>query len=155
MLESHQFVRDVTLLREQVPGFDIFPFCVPAIKHLEKLVLHPAVTFLIGENGSGKSTLLEALAVAFGLNPEGGSLNLRFSSRSTHSNLHNFLRLTRGVERPQDAYFLRAESFYNVASQIDDLDENPDDVRCQPPPLINSYGGVSLHNQSHGALTRS
>ena len=150
MLKSHQFVRDVTLLREQVPGFDVFPFCVSAIQHLEKLALHPAVTFLIGENGCGKSTLLEALAVAFGLNPEGGSINLRFSSRSTHSNLHNFLRLTRGVESPRDAYFLRAESFYNVASQIDDLDENPDDVRYSPPPLINSYGGLSLHNQSHG-----
>ena len=103
------------------------------------------VTFFVGENGTGKSTLLEAIAVAYGFNAEGGSKNFAFSTNETHSELYRHLTISRnGFAR--DGYFLRAESFYNVASNIDALDEQP---ACAPP-LIGSYGGVSLHRQSHG-----
>ena len=114
---------------------------------------------LFGENGSGKSTLLEAIAIAWGFNPEGGSRNFRFSSRSrgmgvspmsggaSYSNLHEHLQLARGVARPRDGFFLRAESFFNLASEIDRLDEDKD---CPEPPVASAYGGRSLHEQSHG-----
>lgn len=117
---------------------------IPAIRDLSTLDFskHP-VTFLVGENGSGKSTLLEAIAVAAGFNPEGGSKNLRFSSMDTHSSLHRNLRLIRSPVLPKDGYFLRAESFYNMASSIDRLDEGTGD-------LAGAYGGRSLHHQSHG-----
>jgi predicted ATPase len=96
------------------------------------------VTFFVGENGSGKSTLLEAIAVAMGFNAEGGSRNFNFSTHESHSNLHEHLRLARGVSAPRDAYFLRAESFYNVSSEIERLG------------VVSAYGGRPLHEQSHG-----
>lgn len=99
----------------------------------------------MGENGSGKSTLLEAMAVASGFNPEGGTRNFNFSTRDTHSHLGEYITLSR-CRYPKDGFFLRAESFYNVASNIDQMDEEP----SFSPRLIDSYGGVSLHNQSHG-----
>lgn len=124
-----------------------YPFSLPAVKSLDTLRLHPNVTFIVGENGSGKSTLLEAIAIAWGFNPEGGTRNFNFSSRESHSGLHQFLRLSRGVARARDGFFLRAESFYNVASEIDILDEQPAPAG---PPIKDSYGGKSLHRQSHG-----
>ncbi|MUI14364.1 AAA family ATPase [Massilia dura] len=135
----------MTLLRDTVPGFDRYPFSLPAVKHLDQLAFHPAVTFIVGENGSGKSTLLEAIAVALGYNAEGGSRNLRFGTRDSHSPLHGHLRISRGYRKPRDGYFLRAESFFNVATALERLDEGPGG-----PPLIDSYGGHSLHEQSHG-----
>ncbi len=107
---------------------------------------HPKVTFLIGENGTGKSTLLEAIAVECGFNAEGGSRNFNFSTRSSHSPLHRVLTLRKGLRRPRDGYFLRAESFFNVATEIENLDAVP----APAPPIINSYGRRSLHEQSHG-----
>ena len=103
------------------------------------------VTFLVGENGTGKSTLLEAIAVACGFNPEGGTRNFNFSTRATHSVLGEYLTPVR-KGYPRDGFFLRAESFYNVASNIDDMDEGP----SFGGRVIDSYGGVSLHKQSHG-----
>jgi predicted ATPase len=104
------------------------------------------VTFVIGENGSGKSTLLEAIAVAWGLNPEGGSRGFSFDTRSSHSVLHDYIRLVRGVKSPSDGFFLRAESFFNVATEIEKLDEEPG-----PGTLIGpAYGARPLHEQSHG-----
>jgi predicted ATPase len=90
--------------------------------------------------------LLEAIAVVAGFNPEGGSRNFAFSTRASHSDLHRYLRLSRGYKRPKDGYFLRAESFYNVASEIERLDEDP----LGGPPIKSYYGGQSLHAQSHG-----
>ncbi len=96
------------------------------------------VTFFVGENGSGKSTLIEAIAVAMGYNAEGGSKNFNFSTKNTTSMLHDELQLSR-IAYESDGFFLRAESFYNAATNIDDLRIN-----------IDNYGGKSLHNQSHG-----
>jgi predicted ATPase len=112
------------------------------------LALHPNVAFLVGENGAGKSTLIEAIAVASGLNAEGGSRNFNFSTRASHSVLHDHIRLDRGNgrARPRDWYYLRAESFYNVVTEIENLDSIP----SNSPKIGWSYGGKSLHEQSHG-----
>ncbi len=144
--ETNHYLLEVRLMREKVPSFDDFPFCLPVVRHLETLVLHPAVTFLIGENGTGTSTLLEAMAIVCGFNPEGGSRNFKFTTRASHSDLDRFLRPVRSPRRPKDGFFLRAESFYNVATEIERLDAEPSIA----PPVIDSYGGVSLHQQSHG-----
>lgn len=85
---SKQFVSRVALKTEQIASFDGYPFCLPAVRHLGILELHPKVTFVVGENGSGKSTLLEAIAVAYGFNPEGGTRNFGFNTRQSHSPLH-------------------------------------------------------------------
>jgi len=138
-----QFIRSIRLSRDKVDGRE-FPFNLPAIKNLKSLDLHKKVTFFVGENGSGKSTLLEALAVAMGFNAEGGTVNFNFSTKATHSNLHEHLIVTKGVKEARNGFFLRAESFYNVASEIDRLDKE------SPQPLMPSYGGISLHEQSHG-----
>src|SRR5207249_1476987 len=114
------------------------------------LAFHPKVTFLVGENGIGKSTLLEAVAVACGLNPEGGSRNFNFTTRASHSPLDECLRLGRAPGLPGDSYFLRAETFYNVASEIERLDRDDPRSYFRPPPIIDAYGGRSLHEQSHG-----
>ena len=81
-----------------------------------RLHFHKPITFFVGENGSGKSTLLEAIAVAYGFNPEGGTKNYNFSTYDSHSELCNAIRLIKGIHKPGWGYFLRAESFYNVAS---------------------------------------
>lgn len=142
---SEQFLVEVRLVKERVPGFESYPFSLNAVKNLDKLTLHPSITFIIGENGSGKSTLLEAVAVAWGFNAEGGSQNFHFDTKASHSILHDFVQLSRGYKKPQNGYFLRAESLYNVATEIDELDKQPGRRR-----IIDSYGGVSLHAQSHG-----
>jgi predicted ATPase len=141
-----RYVREVKLRRDKIESFDVYPFSLPVVRHLDTLELHSAVTFLVGENGSGKSTLMEALAVAWGFNPEGGTKNFRFGTRASHSALHAYLRLVKGVRRPRDGFFLRAESLFNLASEIEHLDEDP----TAGPPIINSYGYRSLHEQSHG-----
>ena len=121
---------------------------LPVIKYLaanRRLSLSSDITFFVGENGTGKSTLLEAIAVAFGFNAEGGSRNFNFSTNETHSELWRYLTLIKRA-RPRDGFFLRAESLYNVATNIDDLDRLPGPSR----KIIDSFGGISLHNQSHG-----
>ncbi|MCH3965420.1 MAG: AAA family ATPase [Clostridium sp.] len=143
LLECNQFLRSIELKRNEVKSFSEYPYSLPIIKNLSSLAFHPKVTFIVGENGSGKSTILEAIAVACGFNPEGGTINFNFSSRDTHSKLYNYIRLVRGVRKPKDGFFLRAESFYNLATNIDELDR-------ESPGLIFSYGGKSLHKQSHG-----
>lgn len=144
-IESKSFLHTCRLNREKVPSFSDYPFSIPTIRSLDELEFHPKVTFFVGENGSGKSTLLEALAVNLGLNPEGGSRNFKFQSRESHSTLHQHLKLAKGIKRPRDLYFLRAESFFNLATEIERLDKEPGGA-----PIISYYGGVSLHEQSHG-----
>jgi len=118
---------------------------LPAVQRLlfgEPLSFSSDVTFFVGENGMGKSTLLEAIAVACGFNAEGGSRSFDFSTSRTHSNLYESLVVSRQAY-PKDGFFLRAESFYNAATYLDELDG-------ETPGLLDSYGGVSLHRQSHG-----
>lgn len=141
-----QYIRSISLKRDKIEAFDHFPLSLPVVKALGQLELHPKVTFFIGENGSGKSTFLEAIAVSLGFNPEGGTKNFSFTTRSSHSTLHEYLRIAKGVHRPRDGFFLRAESFFNVATNIEQLDAEP----SFGPPIINSYGFRSLHEQSHG-----
>lgn len=128
---------------------DSYIFGLPVVQSLirkEQLLFKNKVTFFVGENGTGKSTLLEAIAVSFGFNAEGGTRNFNFSTAETHSDLCQYLTVVKGIKRPKDGFFLRAESFYNVASNIDKMDSEP----SFEPKVIESYGGVSLHKQSHG-----
>jgi predicted ATPase len=143
---SSQFLQRMTLRRDTVDSFERYPFCLPAVRSLDQLDFHPKVTFFVGENGSGKSTLLEAIAVSLGFNAEGGSKNFNFGTRRSHSELHEHLRIAKGFKRPRTGFFLRAESFFNVATEIENLDPEPG----LGAPVINSYGGRSLHEQSHG-----
>jgi predicted ATPase len=123
-----------------------YPFNLPlvhAIRASGGFALSPGVTAIVGENGSGKSTLIEAIAVALGLNPEGGSRSLRFSTRATESELGTYARAVRAPGRERRSFFLRAESFYNVATQIEEIDAGSSE-------LLAAYGGRSLHTRSHG-----
>lgn len=122
------------------PDGNSYLFDLPVIRHLhtaKHLEFRKPVTFFVGENGTGKSTLLEAIAVASGFNPEGGSRDFSFSTKRSHSDLHQFITPIK-AGYPQDGFFLRGESFYNTATY---LDENSNLLR---------YGGISLHEQSHG-----
>ena len=123
-----------------------FPLQLSAFKHLDELIFHPNVTYIVGENGMGKSTLLEGIATAIGFNAEGGSMNFNFSSYDSHSNLNEYIRVAKGVNRPKDHFFFRAETYYNVATNIEELDSEPE----SGPKIIDGFGGQSLHEQSHG-----
>lgn len=135
------FIQAVEIIPEN--RTDEYTWQIPAISSFSRMSLDKPITFFVGENGTGKSTLLEAIAVAYGFNPEGGSKNFAFSSVETHSSLWKSIRLIKGAKRPNDGFFLRAESFYNVASEIERLDDHTNS-------LFQSYGGKSLHQQSHG-----
>jgi predicted ATPase len=141
-----RFVRRVRLPARASTGR--YPFTLPAVAWLaastEGLEFPAGVTFLVGENGTGKSTLIEALAIAAGFNPEGGSQNFRFATHASESSLGEALVLTWGTAKPRTGFFLRAESYYNVASEIERLDAEPG------PPLLPAYGGISPHERSHG-----
>ena len=138
LLEDKPYLREIQLKRDDIDSFDDYPFCIPAVKELDHLEFHPDVTFFVGENGTGKSTLIEAIAVAQGFNPEGGTKNSTFSTSHTHSQLHKFIKSIKSFKHPRDGYFLRAESFYNVATLMDETG------------YLTGYGGKSLHQQSHG-----
>ncbi len=143
---QRHYIRSVQLHSPISPSSYLYD--LPAIRHLRTngpLTFTRDVTFFVGENGTGKSTLLEAIAVAYGFNPEGGSRNFTFSTHNSHSELHDHILLTK-EDYAKDGFFLRAESLYNVASNIDDLDSIP----AAAPTIISGYGGVSLHEQSHG-----
>lgn len=141
-----QYLRSLSFKADAESLMDEFPFTLPAVRDLEKIEFHPKVTFFIGENGSGKSTLLEAIAVSSGLNAEGGSKNFRFGTRESHSILNQHLRVSRGIGRPRQSFFLRAESFFNVATEIERLDAIP----MAGPKIAPSFGDRALHEQSHG-----
>lgn len=138
MLKTRSYLAEIQLKPTAPVDPPAFPFTLPALRSFERLALHPNVTFLVGENGSGKSTLLEAIAIGMGFNAEGGSRGFNFATRASHSDLWGHLLLVRGIERPRDGYFLRAESFYNVSSEIERLG------------VQEYYGNTPLHEQSHG-----
>lgn len=146
ILNARPYLQSVSLLREKIPDFGAYPFSLPIIQTLKTVSFHSDMTFFIGDNGSGKSTLIEAIAILLKFNPEGGGKNFNFATAESHSPLHQYLKAYKSYKMPADGYFLRAESFYNVASNIDKLDEEP----FGGPPIKNSYGGQSLHVMSHG-----
>ncbi len=118
-MKSELYINEI-YISKKIPQ-DNYLSKLPVIKNLERmegLKLNSRVTFLVGENGAGKSTLLEGIAVAMGFNPEGGTVNFSFVTKDSHSNLHNYLTISRGYKRHRDGFFLRAESFYNVASNL-------------------------------------
>ncbi|MEA5142335.1 MAG: AAA family ATPase [Oscillibacter sp.] len=143
---NQNYIRGIRLKSE--PPRESYISQLPVVRSLLRqgeLPFEKPVTFLVGENGVGKSTLLEAVAVAYGFNAEGGTRNFNFATVHTESLLHTYLTLIRG-SYPRDGFFLRAESFYNVASNIDEMDKGA----SFGGRVIDSYGGVSLHRQSHG-----
>lgn len=134
------YLRSVEILWDKIENKEVFPFSLPSIKSINSIEFTTPVTYIIGENGAGKSTLIEAIAVSMGLNPEGGTQNSRFSTEDTNSTLHKYLRTVKGTHRPKQWYFLRAESFYNVATYMQNVGGAP----------MASYGLESLHKVSHG-----
>lgn len=134
------FIRQIRL--DQAADTHRYPFTLPVVRHLIKnpIELTKPVTFLVGDNGAGKSTLVEAIAVAAGFNAEGGTQSFNFATRATESSLGDYLTLSWGTRKPRTGFFLRAESFYNVATEIDRIGEG----------IHASYGGKSLHERSHG-----
>ena len=132
------YLREIRLNKESIPHASGYPFNIPAIKQFESIEFHPDVTFFVGENGSGKSTFIEAIAVALGFNAEGGTKQSTFATTRTHSEFHKYIKTIKSFKHPDDGYFLRAESFYNLATLMDEVG------------YLKMYGGKSLHQQSHG-----
>ncbi len=132
----------VALLREKVADWSAYPFVIPAIRTLETLQIRSRICFFVGENGSGKSTLLEAIADSYGFGREGGS---RSFYRQTTESVQSVTPLSRALrlafsKRTGRGYYLRAESFFNIATEVDQLGSD----------VVEGYGGISLHQQSHG-----
>jgi predicted ATPase len=137
-MKPKPYLREISLKRDEIDSFDDYPFQIPAIRQLETLEFHEDITFLVGENGSGKSTLIEAIAVGLGFSPEGGTKNVQLETHQNTSNLHEYLRFVNSYKKPNNYYFLRAESFYNLATYMEEKG------------YLQGYGGKSLHQQSHG-----
>jgi predicted ATPase len=133
-------LREVRLDPKRVADPQAFPFALPAVRALEEpREFHPQVTFFVGENGSGKSTILEALAAKLDLDAQGGDTVLTFVEHSADTPLHEALVLSRGARSPSMRYFLRAESFFNVAQHVD-----------AHAGALEAHGGRPLHGMSHG-----
>ncbi len=136
MEKNNRLIRGVQLEWSKI-GFSSYIREIKALQNIKRVEFPASVTFFVGENGSGKSTMLEALAVAAGFNPEGGTKNYSFSTYDSHSNLCDAIRLLRGYRREECGYFLRAESFYNVAT----AEERYADLE---------HPSKRLHEKSHG-----
>lgn len=143
-IDAKHYWLEARLERREGWASDTCPFNLPAVRHTDSIVFHPKVTFLVGENGAGKSTLIEALAVAWGFNAEGGSKNFNFSNRTSHSPLYRFIRPVRGVAG-EERLFPESGELFNVATEIERLDEEPGGQR-----VVDAFGGKSPHEQSHG-----
>ena len=135
-MKTMQYLQGIKIEWDRISR-DSYVRDIPAIRNMEELFFDHPVTFFAGENGSGKSTILEALAIAYGFNPEGGTKNYSFSTYDSHSDLCSAIRLIRGARKPAWGYFLRAESFYNVATKEEEYSR---------------YGGIPMeyHSRSHG-----
>jgi predicted ATPase len=138
------FLTTMTIREEKVSP-DVYPFCIPALKGGNLTLRFPRnVAFFVGENGTGKSTVLEAIAIQCGFNPTGGSRNNVYGYRQTESSLGDAIRLS-WRRKTNQGFFLRAESFFNFASYLDDLQRELPGQNVYGP-----YGGASLHTLSHG-----
>lgn len=133
---NDRFIQNVQIEWEKIEGYSYLRH-IPALRFEGRLEFSKNVTFFVGENGSGKSTLLEAIAVAYGFNPEGGSRNYNFSTYDSHSELHHAIRLAKGFRKPVWSYFLRAESFYNVATKEEEYADR-------------DHPSKKYHEKSHG-----
>jgi predicted ATPase len=138
-------LKKITLLRERVEDWSVYPFTVPTIASLPEMSFHSRIAFFAGENGTGKSTMLGAIAAHYGFGPEGGNRNIR---NDTTEHNHSTDALVRALrlsfdKRTGAGFFLRAESFFNTASTLDELDEGSGQI-------LQFYGGKSLHTRSHG-----
>ena len=133
---NNQFIQGVMFDWDKIDD-DSYLKKIEAFKGIERLEFHNSITFFVGENGSGKSTLLEAIAIAHGFNPEGGTKNYFFSTHDTQSELYDVIRISRGYRKEKWGYFLRAESFYNVATQ----EEEYADIE---------HPSARYHEKSHG-----
>lgn len=141
---NHRFIQSVSIDWDQIE-YNSYLHGIEALKSIEVLEFQKNITFFVGENGTGKSTLIEAIAVAYGFNPEGGTMNYRFSTFDDVSGLSSAIRMVKGYRRAKSNYFFRAESFFNVASKAEDYrDITPKELYYE------RYGGKSLHEQSHG-----
>ena len=141
---TNRFIQEIQIHWEQIQPQSYLQ-SIPALRSIDLLAFSNNITFFVGENGTGKSTLLEAIAVGYGFNPEGGTLNYRFSTYDDVSELSGALSFKKGYRRPRSNYFFRAESFFNVASKAEDYrDGDPKEI------YYARYGGKSLHEQSHG-----
>ncbi|WP_058306448.1 AAA family ATPase [Gracilibacillus massiliensis] len=131
------FLKRITLQQETIPSYQTYPFSIPAIKHFNQLDITSNITFFVGENGSGKSTLLEAIADKAGFNTAGGGRNNTYHVDAAESALADYIQLS-WLPKVTNGFFLRAETFYQFASHIDEVGAS------------HAYGGRSLHHQSHG-----
>jgi len=137
-LSARPYLQRITAQFDEHIARDRHPYNVPSLRWLDAIDFHADVTFFIGENGAGKSTLLEAIAMALGYSMEGGTKGVRLNSARQAAPLHEALRLSKSYQIPRDGYFFRAESFFNVATYMDEV------------RYLDGYGGKSLHAQSHG-----
>jgi len=140
MIEERPYLQKIIFQKEKVLQKEKskYPFSIPFLKKINEIEFHKNVTFLVGENGSGKSTLIEGIALGMGFSAEGGTRNFNIETSKNISSLHKYLKFHMSYSKPKDYYFLRAESFYNVATYMDETN------------YLEGYGGVSLHSQSHG-----
>ena len=136
MLKEKPYIKRLILKRNKISDFEEYPFNIPSIKCLDEIEFHEDVTFIVGENGSGKSTILEAIALHQGFSLEGGSKNVNLNIHNNASNLQDCITVAKGIGKPTDYFFLRAESLYNVATYMEEVRR--------------SFGNKSLHEQSHG-----
>jgi predicted ATPase len=137
-LTAKPYLQEISIRPDVAIDQDTYPHNIAAVKTLGRLKFHPDVTFFVGENGAGKSTVLEAIALALGFSPEGGTKNVQLETTKSVSTLHEALRLSHSFRKPKDSYFLRAESFFNVATYMDNVG------------YLEGYGNRSLHARSHG-----
>ena len=136
MQMNHQFIQSVLFDWDKISDESYLTRIEPLYR-VKKIDFVKPITLFVGENGSGKSTLLEAIAVAHGFNPEGGTKNYCFSTHDTHSELCNAITIAKGYRKEKWGYFLRAESFYNVATQEEEYADF-------------AHPSEEYHNRSHG-----
>ena len=133
---NNQFIQGVIFEWDKIDN-DSYIKKIEAFKGIEKIEFTNSITLFVGENGSGKSTLLEAIAVAHGFNPEGGTKTYSFSTHDTHSELCDAIRISKSYRKEKWGYFLRAESFYNVATKEEEYADS-------------SHPSARYHEKSHG-----